>query len=51
MTTKKSPSWVMAEEITENFRLLSPEDPLKYDFALCHLGVSGKWKEVLTDGA
>lgn len=51
MTTKKSPTWIMAEEITENFRVLSPEDPLKYDFALCHLGVSGKWKEVLTDGA
>lgn len=51
MTSRKSANWAMAQEITENFRLISPEDPLKYDFALCHLGISGKWKEVLSDGA
>ena len=51
MTQRKSAGWAMAGEITERFRLLAPEDPLKYDFALCHLGISGKWKEVLIDGA
>ena|SRR5690554_5610341 len=30
-----------ALEVTESLRLMDPEDPLKYDFALCHLGISG----------
>ena len=47
MTSRKSANWAMAEEITDKFRLISPEDPLKYDFAICHLGITGKWKEVL----
>ncbi len=51
MTKRKTAGWAMAEEITGGFRLLTPEDPLKYDFALCHLGISGKWKEVLIDEA
>lgn len=46
MTERKSVSWTMAEEITEKFRLIAPEDPLKYDFALCHLGISGRWKNI-----
>lgn len=50
MTGRKSANWAMAEEITDKFKLLSPEDPLKYDFALCHLGITGKWKEVLLNG-
>ncbi len=29
------------EEVTASLRLLDPEDPLKYDFAICHLGISG----------
>ena len=29
-----------AEEITAALRKFDPEDPVKYDFALCHLGVS-----------
>lgn len=47
MTERKSASWTMAEEITGKFKLIAPEDPLKYDFALCHLGMSGKWHSVL----
>lgn len=50
MTGRKSANWAMAEEITDKFKLLSPEDPLKYDFALCHLGITGKWKEILLNG-
>jgi uncharacterized protein (TIGR02757 family) len=38
----KSPGWGMAEEITSNLRLFDPKDPVKYDFALCHMGISGK---------
>jgi endonuclease III len=40
LTTRKTASWATAEEITANLRKLDPEDPVKYDFALCHLGVS-----------
>ncbi len=41
LTTRKSPGWKMAKEITENLLRFDPGDPLKYDFALCHLGISG----------
>ncbi len=41
LTTKKSGSWRTAVEITEALKKLDPLDPLKYDFALCHLGISG----------
>lgn len=41
LTTRKSPDWKMAREITAFLRRCDPEDPLKYDFPLCHLGISG----------
>ncbi len=41
LTTRKNVSWRMAKEITENLRQFDPDDPVKYDFALCHLGISG----------
>ena len=41
LTTRKSPDWKMAGEVTRALAKLSPEDPLRYDFALCHLGISG----------
>jgi uncharacterized protein (TIGR02757 family) len=31
-----------AEEITAALRRLDPVDPLRYDFALCHLGIDGR---------
>jgi len=37
LTKRKNVSWKMAEEITENLRKFDPEDPVKYDFALCHI--------------
>jgi len=40
-TARATPDWKMAEEITSVLRRLDPEDPMKYDFALCHLGISG----------
>lgn len=39
-TTRKQADWKMAREITAALRLLDPEDPVKYDFSLCHLGIS-----------
>jgi uncharacterized protein (TIGR02757 family) len=41
LTERQDTSWRTAEEITQSLRRLDPEDPVKYDFALCHLGVSG----------
>lgn len=41
LTRRKDLSWRTAEEITASLRLLDPEDPVRYDFALCHLGMSG----------
>jgi uncharacterized protein (TIGR02757 family) len=40
LTGRATASWATAEEITASLRALDPEDPVKYDFALCHLGVS-----------
>lgn len=37
LTTRKSLSWDMAVEITENLRKFNRKDPVKYDFALSHL--------------
>lgn len=39
LTRYRSPSWRMAAEITASLRRLDPADPVKYDFALCHLGM------------
>jgi uncharacterized protein (TIGR02757 family) len=41
LTEIKSPGWAMALDITRGLRLLDPADPLRYDFALCHLGIAG----------
>ena len=39
LTTYKNVSWKMAEEITENLKKFDPVDPVKYDFAICHIGM------------
>ncbi len=41
LTKRVSLDWKTAKEITESLKKLDPEDPLKYDFALCHQGISG----------
>jgi uncharacterized protein (TIGR02757 family) len=40
LTERRDASWRTAEEITAALRRFDPDDPVKYDFALCHLGVS-----------
>lgn len=40
-TGRKANNWKTAVEITEALKKLDPEDPLKYDFAMCHYGISG----------
>jgi uncharacterized protein (TIGR02757 family) len=39
LTDRVSPGWPMARDITASLRRLDVEDPVKYDFALCHLGM------------
>lgn len=39
LTRRKSADWKTAEEITARLARLDPNDPVKYDFALCQLGV------------
>jgi len=39
LTSRKLVSWKMAEEITEELKKYDPDDPVKYDFALCHIGM------------
>jgi len=41
LTKRSSSDWKTAKEITEALKQFDPEDPLKYDFALCHHGISG----------
>jgi uncharacterized protein (TIGR02757 family) len=41
LTRRASPGWSMAVEITQALRELDPSDPVRYDFALCHLGMMG----------
>jgi uncharacterized protein (TIGR02757 family) len=41
LTGRTSPGWAMAREITTSLRQLDPLDPVRYDFALCHLGMMG----------
>jgi uncharacterized protein (TIGR02757 family) len=39
LTRYTSPGWAMASDITASLARLDPEDPVKYDYALCHLGM------------
>lgn len=40
LTSRLSPGWRMAAEITASLRALDARDPVKYDFSLCHLGMA-----------
>lgn len=37
--TRPKPDWKAAVELTENLKLIDPDDPVKYDFALFGLGI------------
>jgi uncharacterized protein (TIGR02757 family) len=41
LTRRRSRTWKMAEEITGRLAAADPDDPVKYDFALCHKRMSG----------
>ena len=40
LTRRKDNSWRTSQEITAALKLLDPADPTRFDFALCHLGIS-----------
>ncbi|HJU45005.1 MAG TPA: TIGR02757 family protein [Vicinamibacterales bacterium] len=39
LTRYRSPGWRMAVEITRSLRRLNPDDPAKFDFSMCHIGM------------
>jgi len=41
LTDRTTDSWDTALAITQSLRRLDPVDPLRYDFAIAHLGISG----------
>jgi uncharacterized protein (TIGR02757 family) len=45
LTRRRSRTWTMAEEITTALRTLDPDDPVKYDFALCHTRMAGDCRD------
>lgn len=40
LTSRKQADWRMAQEITAALKAFDADDPVKYDFSLCHLGIS-----------
>ena len=41
LTRYTSPGWRMAADITATLRRIDPEDPVRYDFSLCHMSMMG----------
>jgi uncharacterized protein (TIGR02757 family) len=39
LTRYTSPGWRMARDITASLRRLDAQDPVRYDFSICHLGM------------
>jgi uncharacterized protein (TIGR02757 family) len=52
LTRYASPGWVMAQDITASLRRFDADDPVKYDFALCHIGMMNAcgFNQERTDG-
>ncbi len=42
LTERDSSNWATAVEITRALKQLDPEDPLRYDYRLSHLGIDGR---------
>jgi uncharacterized protein (TIGR02757 family) len=45
LTRRRSRTWAMAAEITARLATVDAEDPVKYDFALCHKRMSGDCRD------
>ena len=46
-TGRKTASCAAALEITESFRVINPDDPVKYDFAITRMGIQGLNEDTL----
>ena len=46
-TCRKTASYAAALEITESFRGINPDDPVKYDFALTRMGIQNLHQDAL----
>jgi len=44
LTNRKTNNLKTAIEITEKFKIISPKDPVKYDFVLTRFGIHPKFK-------
>lgn len=44
LTRRKSLGWDAVLEVTQALKTLDAEDPIKFDFALCRLGIVEGWK-------
>lgn len=42
LTRLNTPGWKMAREITASLKEIDPEDPLKFDFPLCHFSIQNQ---------
>jgi uncharacterized protein (TIGR02757 family) len=41
LTSRRTRSWGAVEEVSEALRRIDPVDPVRFDFVLCHTGISG----------
>lgn len=41
LTRRRTRTWATVEEVTETLRRIDPIDPVRFDFVLCHTGISG----------
>jgi uncharacterized protein (TIGR02757 family) len=41
LTDRRTRSWNAVEDVSEALRRIDPIDPTRYDFVLCHTGISG----------
>ena len=41
LTGRRTRSWPAVEEVSERLRRIDPIDPTRFDFVLCHTGISG----------
>jgi uncharacterized protein (TIGR02757 family) len=50
LTAERTASWKCAEQVTAALRKLDPDDPVKYDFALCHTEIGKRYSAVSLPG-
>lgn len=39
----KNPNWKLASDVTKFLKTLEPQDPVKFDFPICHYGMEVGW--------